>query len=170
MLQLPTAVHNGTKGLIAEGSGMSVNLKRLLAIGVATGLGQVSLAQVPSIAFVDVTVIAMDGQRTSAHQTVVTRAGSIAEVGPATAVKVPSGSQTIDGRNRYLMPGLADMQAHFLRPPNGGKHDLDFERYLQYNELFALLEIANAREFERVRFRVRPSIQLDLSRTENHLP
>ena len=123
---------------------MSVNFKLLLAIWLVIGQGQVSLAQRASIAFVDVTVIAMDGERLSTHQTVIIRAGSIVEVGPVKAVKVPIGSQTIDGRSRYLIPGLVDMHAHFLRPPNPGKkQDLDFERHLQYNELFALLYIAN---------------------------
>lgn len=123
---------------------MSVDFKLLLAIGLVIGLGQVSLAQSASIAFVDVTVIPMDGKALSAHQTVVTRHGSIVAVGPANTMKVPVGSQSIDGRSRYLIPGLVDMHAHFLRPPNPGKkQDLDFERYLQYNELIAFLQIAN---------------------------
>jgi imidazolonepropionase-like amidohydrolase len=123
---------------------MSVNFKLLLAIVLVIGLGQGSLAQIASIAFVDVTVIPMDGERLSAHQTVITRAGEIVDVGPVSAVKIPSGSRVINGRGRYLTPGLVDMHTHFLRPPNPGKtQDLDFERYLQYNELIALLEIAN---------------------------
>jgi cytosine/adenosine deaminase-related metal-dependent hydrolase len=123
---------------------MSVNFRLLLANFLAIGLGQVSLAQGPPVVFVNVTMIAMDGERTSPHQTIVTRAGAIVEAGPVNTVKVPTGSQVIDGRGRYLIPGLVDMHAHFLRPPNlGEKQDLDFERYLQYNELFALLHIAN---------------------------
>jgi imidazolonepropionase-like amidohydrolase len=123
---------------------MPVNFRALLGIILATGLGQVSLAKEPSVAFVDVTVIAMDGERLSPHQTVVTRAGSIVDAGPVSIVKVPMGSQVISGRGRYLIPGLVDMHAHFLRPPNPGKkQDLDFERYLQFNELFAILHIAN---------------------------
>ena len=118
---------------------MSVNFKLLLAIGLLIGLGQVSLAQGASTAFVDVTVIAMEGSRLAAHQTIVTRDGSIVEVDPMNIVKIPMGSQTIDGRSRYLTPGLVDMHAHFLRPPNPGKRqDLDFERYFKYNELIAL--------------------------------
>jgi imidazolonepropionase-like amidohydrolase len=133
----------GAKDPYKRGS-MSVNFKLLLAIGLVIGLGQVSLAQRASIAFVDVTVIAMDGEILSAHQTVITLAGSIMEVGPVNAVKIPMGSRTINGRSRYLIPALVDMHAHFLRPPNPGKkQDLDFERYLQYNDLFALLYIAN---------------------------
>lgn len=124
---------------------MPVNIRPLLALALVIGLGEVPPAQAASMAFVDVTVLAMDGgDRLLTHQTVVTRDGSIVELGPANRVKVPSESQTIDGRGRYLTPGLVDMHAHFLRPPNAGKkQDLDFQRYLQYNELIAFLNIAN---------------------------
>ncbi len=123
---------------------MPINFRALLGVILATGLGQISLAKGPSVAFVDVTVISMDGERISPHQTVVTRAGSIVQAGPVNIVKLPMGSQLISGRGRYLIPGLVDMHAHFLRPPNPGKkQDLDFERYLQLNELFAILHIAN---------------------------
>lgn len=123
---------------------MRVKMTWPLAIGLLIGVGPVSRAQSASMAFVDVTVIAMDAEELLAHQTVVTRDGVIVAVGPANAVSVPMGSKTIDGRNRYLTPGLVDMHAHFLRPPNPGKRqDLDFERYRQYNELIAFLDIAN---------------------------
>jgi imidazolonepropionase-like amidohydrolase len=123
---------------------MSVSFRPLLGIILAIGLGQISLAQEPWVAFADVTVIAMDGERLSPHQTVITHAGSIVEVGPVNIVKVPMGSRIIGGRGRYLIPGLVDMHTHFLRPPNPDKkQDLDFERYLQVNELFAILHIAN---------------------------
>ena len=124
---------------------MPVNFRALLAIILAIGLGQNSIAEGPSVAFVDVTVIAMDSEVLSPHQTVVTRGGSIVGAGPVSTVKVPMGSEIISGRGRYLIPGLVDMHTHFLRPPNpGNKQDLDFERYLQFNELFATLHIATA--------------------------
>lgn len=94
---------------------MSVSFRPVLGIILAIGLGQASLAQEPSVAFADVTVIAMNGERLSPHQTVVTRAGSIVEVGPVNIVKVPMGSQTIGGRGRYLIPGLADMHTRLPR-------------------------------------------------------
>jgi imidazolonepropionase-like amidohydrolase len=123
---------------------MPINTRRLLALALLVGWGEVSFAKAASVAFVDVTVLAMDGERLLTHQTVVTRGGSILTVGPANSVKVSSESRTIDGRGRYLTPGLVDMHAHFLRPPNPGKkQDLDFQRYLQYNELIAFLNIAN---------------------------
>lgn len=122
---------------------MSVSFRLLLTI-IVLAVGRVAYAQIPSIAFVDVTVIAMDAEGSSPHQTVIARGGVIVTMGPSNSVSVPVGSQIIKGRGRYLIPGLVDMHSHFLRPPNPGqKQDLDFEHYLQYNELFALLDIAN---------------------------
>ena len=123
---------------------LSPGLALGLVLGLSLGVAQISFGQGASTAFVDVTVIAMDGERVSEHQTVVVRDGLIVTVGPANTVNVPIGSQSIDGRSRFLTPGLIDMHAHFLRPPNPGKQqDLDFKRYAQYNELIAFLNIAN---------------------------
>ncbi len=61
------------------------------------------------IAFVDVTVVPMDRNRVLEHQTVVVRDGRIAAVG---AEKPPEGATVIDGRGRFLMPGLADLHVH----------------------------------------------------------
>jgi len=52
------------------------------------------------------------GQRLLRDQTVIVREGRIAELGPASAVRVPEGAQRIDGAGRYLAPGLADMHVH----------------------------------------------------------
>ncbi len=63
-------------------------------------------------AFVDVTVLPMDGERTLENQTVLVRDGLIAAIGSRDEVRVPPGAQVIDGRGRYLMPGLVDMHVH----------------------------------------------------------
>ena len=70
---------------------MRVKMTWPLAIGLLIGVGPVSRAQSASMAFVDVTVIAMDAEELLAHQTVVTRDGMIVAVGPANAVSVPMG-------------------------------------------------------------------------------
>jgi len=62
--------------------------------------------------FVDVTVVPMDSERLLPHQTVVVRDRRIAEIGPAAQVRAPRDARRIDGRGKYLMPGLADMHAH----------------------------------------------------------
>ena len=69
------------------------------------------------VAFVNVTVIPMDGERTLEGQTVVVRGERIVAVGPADSVEVPDDALTIDGSGKYLMPGLAEMHGH-VPPPN----------------------------------------------------
>ena len=64
------------------------------------------------LAFVDVNVVPMDGERVLAGQTVVVRDGRIAELGPAMRVKAPRGALVVDGRGKYLMPGLIDTHVH----------------------------------------------------------
>ncbi|MGH7672943.1 MAG: amidohydrolase family protein [Gemmatimonadales bacterium] len=72
-----------------------------------------------TVAFVDVNVVPMDRDGVAPHQTVVVREGRIVEVGPAARVRVPAGATTVDGRGKYLMPGLAEMHGH-LPNPNAG--------------------------------------------------
>ena len=64
------------------------------------------------VAFERVTVVPMDRERLLADQTVVVRGGRIAAMGPRRLVQVPAGAVRVDGRGRYLMPGLADMHVH----------------------------------------------------------
>ena len=72
-----------------------------------------------TVVFVNVTVVPMDRDGVIADQTVIVRGGVIAEVGPATRVRVPAGALRVDGRGKYLMPGLAEMHGH-LPNPNAG--------------------------------------------------
>jgi hypothetical protein len=69
-----------------------------------------------TVAFVNVSVLPMDRDRVLAGQTVVVRDGRIAEIGPVASVSVPADAQRIDGRGKFLMPGLAEMHAHVLGP------------------------------------------------------
>ena len=64
------------------------------------------------VAFIDVNVVPMDTPRILAHHTVVVRQGQIAVVASAAEVTLPDDAVQIDGRGRYLMPGLADMHTH----------------------------------------------------------
>jgi hypothetical protein len=72
-------------------------------------------------AFVNVSVIPLDRERVLAGQTVIVRGSTIAEVGPATEVKVPAGAMRIDGQGKFLLPGLADMHMHFFSPEDGDR-------------------------------------------------
>jgi imidazolonepropionase-like amidohydrolase len=63
-------------------------------------------------AFVHVAVVPMDRDRVLENWTVVVADGRIRELGPASTITIPKHATVIDGRGKYLMPGLADMHAH----------------------------------------------------------
>lgn len=67
-------------------------------------------------AFVGVAVIPMDRNRVIPDQTVIVRDGRIVTLGPAASTPVAAGITRIDGRGKFLMPGLAEMHAHVLGP------------------------------------------------------
>jgi imidazolonepropionase-like amidohydrolase len=69
-------------------------------------------AQNTTYAFTNVNVVPMTSEIVLANQTVVVQNGRITAVGPANHVTVPSGATRIDGRNQFLMPGLAEMHGH----------------------------------------------------------
>ena len=79
------------------------------------------------VAFVDVTVIPMDRERRLPGQTVVVRGDRIVELGPAASVKVPEGATRVEGKGKFLIPGLAEMHAHI---PGGQASDSAVERTL----------------------------------------
>ena len=76
-------------------------------------------ARQPPVAFVDVTVVPMDREGVLEHQTVVVRDGLIATIGRAATVRPPAGATIVDGRGKFLMPGLGDAHAH-LSTVGGG--------------------------------------------------
>ena len=65
-----------------------------------------------TFAFVDVTVVPMDSERRLPGQTVLVSEGRITHMGSLESVSVPSGARRIEGRGKYLMPGLSDMHSH----------------------------------------------------------
>ena len=65
-------------------------------------------------AFVHVNVVLMDRERVLEDQTVVVEGERIRAIGPAERLQPPHGSAIIDGRDKYLMPGLADMHVHVI--------------------------------------------------------
>jgi imidazolonepropionase-like amidohydrolase len=79
------------------------------------------------VAFVDVTVIPMDRERRLPGQTVLVRDDRIVEIGPAARVRVPARSVRVDGKGKFLIPGLAEMHAHI---PGGQASDTVVERTL----------------------------------------
>src|SRR5687768_10989700 len=63
-------------------------------------------------AFVNVTVIPMDRAGTLPNQTVLVRDGRIEAIGSSERLAARAGYTVIDGRGKFLIPGLAEMHAH----------------------------------------------------------
>ena len=71
-------------------------------------------APAPVLAIEHVSVLPMDSETVLADRTVIVADGRITALGPGSEIPVPEGAQRIDGRERFLMPGLADMHVHVL--------------------------------------------------------
>lgn len=78
------------------------------------GSDQEQRAQDGATVFENVNVIPMDRERVLKNQTVVVRAGRIEQIGDAAKVKGPAQALHIDGRGKYLVPGLIDMHTHLF--------------------------------------------------------
>jgi imidazolonepropionase-like amidohydrolase len=83
--------------------------------------GQAETSKTQAVAFINVNVVPMDGERIIEGQTVVIREGRISEIGPAAKVKVPADALRVEARGKYLMPGLAEMHGHMPHPNLGDK-------------------------------------------------
>ena len=81
-----------------------------------------------TVAFVDVSVVPTAGGASIPNRTVVVRDGRIVEVGQAGHVAVPQGATVVQGRGKFLMPGLAEMHAHLpgANAPAQLTHDILF--------------------------------------------
>ncbi|HEU4996813.1 MAG TPA: amidohydrolase family protein [Gemmatimonadaceae bacterium] len=64
------------------------------------------------LAIAHVSIVDASDSTPRTDQTVVIRGTRITAAGPARSVAVPSGARVIDGRGRFLIPGLWDMHVH----------------------------------------------------------
>ena len=100
---------------------MRGRLVLLLLVVAVTPLSAQTARSGPSpeepLAIVGVTLVPMDREAVLPGQTVVVEGGRIVALGPEGTIAVPAGALRIDGRGRYLMPGLADMNVR-LEDPN----------------------------------------------------
>jgi imidazolonepropionase-like amidohydrolase len=76
-------------------------------------------AQPARMAFMNVTVVPMDTERSLAQQTVVVQDGRITAIGPVGTVALPTRTVQVEGTGRYLLPGLADMHVHIVDESHG---------------------------------------------------
>jgi imidazolonepropionase-like amidohydrolase len=108
----------------------------ILCMSVCTA--QVVTSTDKQVVFNDVNVISMLNDRVNAHQVVVTKNGKITLIGPLNKTKYDKDAIVIDGRGKYLIPGLAEMHAHV--PPNE-----DLEQMKEVLSLFAINGITTIR-------------------------
>jgi imidazolonepropionase-like amidohydrolase len=73
-------------------------------------------AKNPALVFTHVTVIDVKAGKAVPDQTVVVQNGLITTVQTGMAVKMPEGTQAIDGTGKFLIPGLWDMHVHAAWP------------------------------------------------------
>jgi len=69
-----------------------------------------------AIAITHAAVIDVESGRTLRDQTVVVSGTRITTVGPAASVAVPAGARVVDGRGKFVIPGLWDMHVHAAFP------------------------------------------------------
>lgn len=81
-------------------------------IAAALSLIVAGSAVAETTAFVNVNVVPMSSEVVLEDMTVVVRGDRIEAVGRVADTRVPEGARVIDGTDRYLMPGLAEMHAH----------------------------------------------------------
>ncbi len=93
-----------------------------LMVFLVTGFSAFDSAIAETTAFVNVHVVPMTSETVVENQTVVVSAGIITSIGGVNDTAVPDDAVVIDGTDRYLMPGLAEMHGHV---PGGTSGNLD---------------------------------------------
>jgi hypothetical protein len=85
-----------------------------LAVGISGDLGvsAIQISGAPALAIVRVTVIDGTGAPAKADQAVVVSGNRLVAVGAFSTVTIPQAAQIIDGRGRFLIPGLWDAHLH----------------------------------------------------------
>jgi imidazolonepropionase-like amidohydrolase len=82
--------------------------------GPANGQGSRGSLSSGAYAITDVSVVPMTKDTMLRDATVLVRDGRITAVGAARTMKVPADARRIDGRGKYVIPGLADMHTHLF--------------------------------------------------------
>jgi Amidohydrolase family len=86
----------------------------LLSVSLGLVLTAAAQQQAPTFAITHITVIDATGAPAKPDMTVVITGKRITSIGAATNVVVPRGAKVVDGKGRYLIPGLWDMHVHLF--------------------------------------------------------
>lgn len=76
------------------------------------GLIALTHANAETTIFVNVNIVPMSSDEVLMQHSLLVVDGRIAQIGHVDSVPVPKGAIVVDGTDRYLMPGLAEMHAH----------------------------------------------------------
>jgi imidazolonepropionase-like amidohydrolase len=97
---------------------MARHLRSLLAAAIAGILGLVACTgRGVTLAITHVTLIDVAGGPSRADMTVLVADRHVRAIGASETVHVPRSATVVDGRGRYLIPGLWDMHTHALWDP-----------------------------------------------------
>jgi imidazolonepropionase-like amidohydrolase len=104
------------RDILAHYSGAHVHKLVSLLLTLFAGLvafAQTAAVQSP-IAITNVNIIDVSGGPVQRGMTVILRGGHIVSVAKATRAKVPAGARNLDGKGKYLIPGMWDMHVHTI--------------------------------------------------------
>jgi imidazolonepropionase-like amidohydrolase len=84
----------------------------LLALAAACGPVRIGPAPLPSLAILHVTIVDVQTGELRPDHTVLISGNRIETVGPSARMRVSAGATAVEGRGKYLIPGLWDMHVH----------------------------------------------------------
>ena len=111
------------------------------------------LAQQPGgiVVIQGATVITATGRPAIRNAAIVIENGKIRDIGARADVKVPSGAQMVDARNKWIIPGLIDAHVHFSQ--SGGLYTrpdiIDLRKWRPYEKEFEWIKARLPYTFER---------------------
>jgi hypothetical protein len=82
------------------------------------------------IAITNVAVVDVASGQISDGQTVLLKAGRISRVGSAARIAVPPGMRRLDGRGKFLIPGLWDMHVHAMQTADPTRQRRIFDLFI----------------------------------------
>ena len=82
----------------------------------------------------NVTIVDVEKQKLIPEQTVVITGNIISGIQSSKGSKIPANATTVDGKGKFLMPGLTDAHVHFFQ--SGGLYTrpdaIDLRKYAPY--------------------------------------
>jgi imidazolonepropionase-like amidohydrolase len=89
------------------------------AIGLAACAFRIAAAEPrPAIAISDVSIVDIEHGRLAGPASVLVVDGRIDAIDAPERIVIPDGAERVDGRGRFLMPGLVDMHVHLFAIPS----------------------------------------------------